>query len=379
MERLIFCTGMFRSGTTFLARLFNAIPTISAASDPLRPLVNQIRTERLRRLNVTVPSTYPLDDYFNSPTNLLEALTLSPAPDIIETNEYAHLKHNIVQRSYQFSQLFSQRLSASTRTFSSYRQLFFYLLDIVRKSYPSSRQSTAYPSITCFKEVWSIEFAFTLLEWIPDIKIVYIYRDIRSIVASNRRMGGNYPLLFLARQWRKQNLIAHYLHSRYPSNVLLVKFEDFFDDTDRSIYELLSKLSIPVTPYDLDHLDLRDGKNQTWTQNSSFRSVNDPQPPSALQYLDQPTLNTINYLCFDQLMSLGYQLDSFSPESFDLLSSYPATPQHLMSEWIRPFTTDLSSDLPSSLEMEVSRLSTVLKSSSPPLDFLHRLSQHIWI
>ena len=66
MNNLIFITGMFRSGQRTFSRFFDSLPFVSSASDPFRPLINDIRSSRLIGDSLYVPPTYPLQDYFIS-------------------------------------------------------------------------------------------------------------------------------------------------------------------------------------------------------------------------------------------------------------------------------------------------------------------------
>ena len=43
MKKSIFVTGLFRSGTTWLARALNSHPEISFESDPIAPIFNSFR------------------------------------------------------------------------------------------------------------------------------------------------------------------------------------------------------------------------------------------------------------------------------------------------------------------------------------------------
>ena len=55
------------------------------------------------------------------------------------------------------------------------------------------------------KEVWSTEMAFPILNMIGNsAKVLVIVRDPLDIVASSIVGKGNYSILSLARQWRKQ-------------------------------------------------------------------------------------------------------------------------------------------------------------------------------
>ncbi|MFW6289777.1 MAG: sulfotransferase [Mariniphaga sp.] len=59
-----FITGMFRSGTTLLARMLNTHKDIACASDPFRPFFNCFRDYIAKEIDVQVNPYDPLGSYF---------------------------------------------------------------------------------------------------------------------------------------------------------------------------------------------------------------------------------------------------------------------------------------------------------------------------
>ena len=60
----LFVTGMFRSGTTLLARAFNAHPSISFASDPFFEFFKHARNTYYTGKEEDFDSNQPLSDKF---------------------------------------------------------------------------------------------------------------------------------------------------------------------------------------------------------------------------------------------------------------------------------------------------------------------------
>lgn len=58
----LFIKGMFRSGTTHLARIHHAHDVIACASDPFRPFFNCLRDAVAEDIGYTVDSFDPLGD-----------------------------------------------------------------------------------------------------------------------------------------------------------------------------------------------------------------------------------------------------------------------------------------------------------------------------
>ena len=97
MNNIIFITGMFRSGTTYLSRFFDSLPFVSSASDPFRPLINDIRSSRLIGDSLYVPPTYPLQDYFLFPQSTLEKITCTFNETHFGVEYFEQLKDSIVR------------------------------------------------------------------------------------------------------------------------------------------------------------------------------------------------------------------------------------------------------------------------------------------
>ena len=62
----LLASGIFRSGTTWLARALNANKNISFESDPIAPLFNSFRYDVAKQFNKNknINRFSPLDDYF---------------------------------------------------------------------------------------------------------------------------------------------------------------------------------------------------------------------------------------------------------------------------------------------------------------------------
>ena len=60
----LFITGLFRSGTTFLARALNAHPELSVASDPYFEFWKLLRNKWYGGRDAEFNTAAPLSDYF---------------------------------------------------------------------------------------------------------------------------------------------------------------------------------------------------------------------------------------------------------------------------------------------------------------------------
>jgi len=69
---ILFISGMFRSGTTLLARMLNAHSHIVLASDPLFEFFKSFRNEVYRQNNIQINSDTPLGANFKSDHNFIK-------------------------------------------------------------------------------------------------------------------------------------------------------------------------------------------------------------------------------------------------------------------------------------------------------------------
>jgi len=84
MKQSIFVTGLFRSGTTWLARALNSHPEISFESDPIAPIFNSFRYDLANNKYKKKNHRFsPLEDYFDSNTDLLKSILNSDFKKIL--------------------------------------------------------------------------------------------------------------------------------------------------------------------------------------------------------------------------------------------------------------------------------------------------------
>ena len=94
-----------------------------------------------------------------------------------------------------------------------------------------------------FKEVWSIEMAFPIINMLgKKAKILVVMRDPLDVVASSIVKAGNYSILSLVRQWRKQVVFYNYLKFKYPNQVVSINYEDFCKNPILTLEDKFNKL-----------------------------------------------------------------------------------------------------------------------------------------
>ena len=155
MYKKLFISGMFRSGTTLMARMINSHPNICLASDPYAPIFKCYRNEIASKIiNIKNDLNAPLHDYFNDKSQIR---VFNKIQD--KTFDIPLFVHNIKEirdlieiHAKPYSPLiipYLNKLSGLT-----YQELINSGIQIVQKAY--GKENNHWVGI---KEVWTNEFS----------------------------------------------------------------------------------------------------------------------------------------------------------------------------------------------------------------------------
>ena len=340
-QPLVFVTGMFRSGTTLLARLLHSHPEVAFASDPFSELFKEFRNTVAEELcpGSPVDRAAPLDDYYFH----AEKQALMRRIQAVELNHHLgtlppdDLRKKIAVRSKPFSPLLEPHLALLTG--STFAEWFAGGFEAIRLAYGSaSTQQIG------FKETWGGEFVPHVLRCWPAAKAVYLIRDPRAVAASKNVTEEKYPWLFLARQWRKLATFG-WIHSRnspYQDRVRLVRFEDLIQYPEREIRALCDFLEVDFHENLVDPSRFVDGAGKPWKQNSSHfkesRSFNPKSLEKWREVLQPREIEFIEALCALEMSCFGYSTNQSEKSELapSLVLDPPSVAQTELAEWIRP-------------------------------------------
>lgn len=363
-----FVSGMFRSGTTLLARLLNSHPEVVCGSDPVRPLFNSFRydvADAARR--ETLQRFAPLEDYFLRGTGLLHTLLEADLDQEI-TMPIEELGNRLRDAAMPFSGSWARAFAAppSART---YRDLLDHCLRSLGEMYGAGKEV----GMIGFKEVWTNEMIPAVLRSFEGSKAIIMVRDPRAVAASNNSTDAKYPIFFLARQWRKLAFVAQEVAGIHPGRVLLLRYEDLVTDMERETRRICEFLGIAFEPVILDPESYRDGDGRPWSRNSNFRDAVAQSRPKAPEerwrrVLEAPDLLELELIAGDWMEHCGYPRDY---EAGRLLAEPPESfrriPREMLAEWIRPYSFDDDRDAcMAELALEKARLHAM--STAAPLD-----------
>lgn len=340
-------TGMFRSGTTFLARMLNANRNIICASDPFAPVFKEYRNSFGRSAEGDFDTNSPLHDYYfdASQNNLFRAMQASDFNVSIGASVLDRLVEKVGQHSEAYSPLIRNYLSLLKG--ETYSDLINSGLRIIEMAYPKGRHQA---QALGFKEVWVGEFTQHFLQLASGAKVIHLVRDPRAVAGSNYVSGARYPLLFLARQWRKLATLA-WLSSSKSENVKVIRFEDLIGSPQTTAVEICAFLGVDFDESMVDMRDLKDGANKPWQQNSSYKDYdqgvqNQPaeSSPKSIErwrsVLPQEFVRLIEKLCFFEMALVGYEYDTDFRKcpALDEGFLFEDDPD-LLSNWIKPYSS----------------------------------------
>lgn len=368
---MIFVSGMFRSGTTFFARLLNKTKEVSFASDPFFAVFKDFRNTISRDKKHILDPNAPLEDYYfedekNSFFHQMQVTSFNS----LDIPDLAYLKKFTEISSLPYSELLSKRIpEISARTYGEFLKKG---TDLILETYGSKQ-------VAGFKEVWANEFVPHIIELFGErAKIVQIVRDPRAIAVSNFYSEGRYPLLFLGRQWRKLASLSYYYSKKYR-NVLTVKYEDLIGSPEKTVRDLCAFLEIEFEPSLLETNDIKDGNNQRWTQNSTFQEggsegFNQKSIHRWMEKIDLKTRKAIEFLTYPEMKLMGYSSFEFS-SSEDLSHEILEDEKDKLAKWILPYS---EYDFPKEFEKEKDRLGSLNRKIEAKIQRSYFLFEEIY-
>ncbi len=345
-------TGMFRSGTTFCARVLNANRHIICASDPYAPVFKAYRNTFAVAEQPGFDTASPLHDgYFDAFHNgLFHRMQASDFDVPVDPAAVASLVETVRTHSTGYSPLIHAHLQLmGGKDFSG---LFRSGLQVVEKAYPKTRHQAV-----GFKEVWVDEFAPHFLKLASGARVIHVVRDPRAVVASNYVSGARYPLIFLARQWRKLASLA-WVNAGRSASVKIIKYEDLVTQPYETSVAICDFLGVDFDENMTRITELKDGANQPWHQNSSYKDVAAAaQTPGAAKEapkgerwrsaLPADYIRLVEKLCCFEMNLLGYDFVTDAarrPVATEGLL-FADNPESL-ADWVKPYSDyDYCSDM----------------------------------
>ncbi len=301
---------MFRSGTTLLGRLLNSHREVSIATDPYKAFFKTFRNEIASICKINVEPDSPLNDYYFSikQLKLLNEIQNSSFDIPFRVTSINNLRKSIEASGSSYSPLIIPHLDIIAG--NNYKELFTSMMRLVAKYYGQKHDK-----IIGFKEVWSDEFILPVAETFTNCKFIQIIRDPRAVFASKKMQNGQYPWLFLARQWRKLSALAWIYQQegcKFKDRIMLVKYEDLISKSKQTAKKICNHLELEFDSKMIDPSTFVDGKGNRWSQNTSFGTGKREFDTSAINRwqitLTNYEVDYIEALCGPEMKLHGYNL-----------------------------------------------------------------------
>lgn len=300
MDSGVFVTGMLRSGTTLLGKLLGGLPDLQSFTQPLSPLLINIRRDYLRETG--------------APTNCLDhPLSNEQFEHCSDPDGFARYLQNrslsaqFIRPALAEAAGYSEHSFVPSDTMASLGQWHGgSLVAFVRHYFDT--HGTSEPGLFAWKEVLAETYIpYFLGENLP---VMVIIRDPRDVAASlyERRgeqfIGAPRPILWMVRQWRKSVAYAHQLQGH--ELVKVVRYEDIVRGPGSCLADWAGWLQTapPLTGNETIEKSLAQ-----WPGNSSFGPVNGVSAQSVGRHADvlPPSLReTIEALCYAEMTAFGY-------------------------------------------------------------------------
>ncbi len=338
----LWVTGMFRSGTTLLAKMLDAHPKIAFTSDPYRPYFNDLRDMVARKnglLKNNLPHM-PLSDYFcdDEQLKVMKFVQSANLDMEIPKGHLEELKNLIAKRGMEFSPFVAQHVDELKGR--NYCELFHSMMKLVAKYYGKGDEE-----IVGSKEVWCNEFTSVLLRSFNELKVINIIRDPRAVCASRNIIGEKYPWLFLARQWRKLSIFSWLFtnYREFSKSLLVIRYEDLIQNPEEVSKKICSFIGVDFSYDMIDGNKFREGDGSSWSQNSSYgtsKEISAKYSEKWREVLNEDQIKLIEMLCCHEMKLFGY--DPIN-EGVDILSEkYVYDPlivkQEELAEWIKQYS-----------------------------------------
>ncbi len=346
----VLVTGMFRSGTTLMARMLDAHPCVSFASDPYRPMFNDLRDRIAIGNGLASPDSLqsPLSSYFCDETErrIMKSVRESNLSVPIPAEDLRRLVPVLIERARLFVPKIAERMHEIGG--GTYDEIYSSMMDLVRRTY--GKQGAR---IVGHKEVWCTEFVRPLARSFPDMKFILMVRDPRAVFASNR-LQARYPWLFLVRQWRKLAaltwIFSHDADLR--ESVLVVRYEELIADCESTARRICNFLDVDFSPDMIDGGGFRDGWGNPWRQNSVYSGassvITNRLAEKWREVLTPEEVRFVETLCSPDMQVFGYEPSCDSTDEIPLsdVLNPPIVPPDELADWIRKYAcTDRTSNV----------------------------------
>lgn len=334
----ILLTGVFRSGTTLLAKLLTFHPRILLATDAYLFYFRQVRNYWYRqKAEGPWDPDEPMADNFLHPNHeAARAIWQGDLSSAISPEMLAEMPARIDYTTIDLHPGLVPKIPSVTgRTFAEY---YRNLLVLLHEVYGATVRDPQYVGI---KMPWLDEFIPALTRSFPAHKAIVIVRDIRAVVASQNSKGVTRPLLFYARAWRKSVACAHYFaqHDEFKDRVHVLRYEDLVRAPEESLRGICRFLDVEYEPSMLDVGGNVDETGARWAANTSYETARPGIYPTSIdrwrRSLSEYEARYLEWLCGPEMRLMNYAPIHAPLAMSEILRTSPEPPYETLVDWLQ--------------------------------------------
>ena len=311
----VLLSGVFRSGTTLLSRVLSAHPDALVVSDPSIYFFKAYRDFHFEQAGLERDAELPNSSLFMDPQ--IDVWSRILAADLSETMP-AWAKNQVRAQLRAWKSAQHPRLVAGLESIdgATFRDFFESLLRLLASLYGDENTR-----LVGAKTSWCEAFIPALGRAFPEMKFVFMVRDLRAVIASQnqkRGMGeGTRPLLFYVHHWRKSVAFAMAwgrLDPVFSKRCAVVRYEDLISDLAGELRPINELLGLQSHPHQFNAERWPDERMEgCWRPNTSYHA----QKPGLYRTsvdrwrtsLTRASVRAVEALAGPELALLGYDLE----------------------------------------------------------------------
>lgn len=313
MTTPLFIFGMFRSGTTLVSRMLNAIPGVMTTADPSLEFFKSYRDAVCIQHDIPYVPHEMIRDYYWDQRGLkiYRAVQLGDMRLVMRDKALPELAKRVHEPTCRglgpgfdssSKDLVGRLLDTATdQTYAAFAERWMRALS-------AHYEADKYCG---FKEVWATEFLPALSRVFPTARFILVVRDPRAVAASKNVWPEKFPWLLLMRQWRKLAALSWYYADLSP-NVLLLRYEDVVRAPANIAVTISNWLELTPNPAELmvNPENWTDDAGNPWQQNTSHgnpaKAFDEMVIDRWKDVLPAPARRYIETFCDPEMGLLGY-------------------------------------------------------------------------
>ena len=346
-RKVVYVSGMFRSGTTLLGKCLGSHPQIALALDPMLEIFREVR-------NKTLPKDKSFDTESPFHHNFWDDMTWKKSTFMNSDFKKITLSEqeldNLIKRIIRKSETYSPALCKKINDIKAKNifELFEKCFNAIDETYGEGKKI----EYVGFKEVWGEEFAPALLNNFPEAKVVHIIRDPRAVTSSKLAQKDHYPFLFLARFWRKsvtQSILWSKIYNEFKDRYYVVRYEDLIRFPEKTLKDICKFLGLEFSDKMLDYnlpdknADYAEGANSSYSSMLNKKGFLTEGIDRWTKELTDDQKSLIEWLTYPEIQYYDY-INYEVPQIPSVLADPPEIDKEKIAGWLKPYEMKFLTD-----------------------------------